>query len=119
MLIGELARAASVSAQAIRYYERRGLIRPVGRTRSGYRQYDASAVAILQGIKAGQSLGFTLAEIKPIITSLGSIRAAAERKLRNLRERIAELSAHESRIRQLLDACDCDRTKRCIMTQSR
>jgi DNA-binding transcriptional MerR regulator len=43
--IGAVARQAGVSVDTVRYYERRGLLRPAGRLPSGYRLYDESAVA--------------------------------------------------------------------------
>ena len=62
MLIGELAAASGLSREALRFYERQGLIR-ARRLDNGYRDYPAEAVALVQYIRTAQQLGFTLAEI--------------------------------------------------------
>ena len=64
MRIGELAKRAGVSVQAVRFYERRGLIDQPKRTASGYRDYEPQMVPLLLSIKRAQELGFTLQEIK-------------------------------------------------------
>ena len=63
MSIGQVAAAAAVNIQTVRYYERRGLLSPARRTPSGYRQYNEDAVARLRFIKHAQELGFSLKEI--------------------------------------------------------
>lgn len=65
--IGNLARAAGVSVQAVRYYERLGLLSPAHRTASGYRIYEPDAVDRLRFIKQAQALGFALEEVKEIL----------------------------------------------------
>ena len=93
MRIGELARKAGVTAQAVRLYERRGLIEPGGRTASGYRVYSDDDVQSLRSIKRAQQLGFSLREIKELrdLHVSGDLRRARrimEVKLQVLRERI-------------------------------
>jgi MerR family copper efflux transcriptional regulator len=66
--IGELADRAGVSVQTVRYYERRGLLIPLQRTRSGYREYGPDAVERLRFVRRSQDLGFTLAEIGELLT---------------------------------------------------
>ena len=62
--IGEVAKQANIGIEAIRYYEREGLLAKPQRRPSGYRQYDESVVSRLQFIRRAKDLGFTLAEIK-------------------------------------------------------
>ncbi|MGH6711457.1 MAG: MerR family transcriptional regulator [Bradyrhizobium sp.] len=64
MQIGELARRFAVAPSKIRFLEDEGLVRPVRRTRAGYREYDESSAEALAMILQAQSLGFTLEEIK-------------------------------------------------------
>lgn len=64
LTIGQVATAADVNIQTIRYYERRGLFPPPQRTPAGYRQYADEAVARLRFIKHAQELGFSLNEIQ-------------------------------------------------------
>ena len=61
--IGELAEAAGVAVDTVRFYERRGLLPAPPRTASGYRQYDDDALDRLRFILRAKELGFTLAEI--------------------------------------------------------
>jgi MerR family copper efflux transcriptional regulator len=81
MRIGQLARAAGVSVQTIRFYERRGLLRSPQRTASGYRIYAASDLESLRFIKWCQPMGFTLKELSELLqlhTAVSS-RTTAER----------------------------------------
>jgi MerR family copper efflux transcriptional regulator len=64
MQIGELARRLAVAPSKIRFLEDEGLVRPVRRTKAGYREYDESSAEALTMILQAQSLGFTLNEIK-------------------------------------------------------
>jgi DNA-binding transcriptional MerR regulator len=67
MRIGELAKQAGVNVQTLRYYERRGLVRPPSRSASGFRQYDDDAVRGIRFIRRAQDLGFTLVEIRDLL----------------------------------------------------
>lgn len=111
MRIGELAKTAGVNVQTVRFYERVGLLQPDGRSASGYRQYGAGAVTRLQQIKEAKRLGFTLAEIRCLLSSLEPapqrFRTAAERKVRDLETRIEELQRIQRKIGRLLRACAC------------
>ncbi len=66
--ISQLARAAGVTAKAIRFYERRRILPPAKRAANGYRLYGGEAVDMLRFIKQASGLGLTLTEIKDIIT---------------------------------------------------
>ena len=65
--IGELARRTGVTAKAIRFYERKGVLPPAERAPNGYRLYDGDAVGMLHFVKQASGLGLTLAEIKEIV----------------------------------------------------
>lgn len=65
--IGQVAAAGSVNVQTIRYYERRGLLLPVRRTKSRYRQYSQESVTRLRFIRHAQELGFALKEIEDLL----------------------------------------------------
>jgi Hg(II)-responsive transcriptional regulator len=67
LTISQIARAAAVNVQTIRYYERRGLFPPASRTPAGYRQYGQAAVRRLRFVKRAQTLGFTLQEIEQLL----------------------------------------------------
>jgi MerR family mercuric resistance operon transcriptional regulator len=73
MHIGELARAAGVNIQTIRFYERQALLPKPARNSSGYRSYEGKDVERVTFIKRNQELGFTLTEIKQLIQLHGSM----------------------------------------------
>ena len=75
MHIGELARAAGVNIQTIRFYERQALLPKPTRNSSGYRSYEHKDVERVTFIKRNQELGFTLTEIKQLIQLHGSMAA--------------------------------------------
>lgn len=104
MRIGELAEEAKVSVQTLRYYERRGLLPSPERQRSGFRSYDSDSVRRVRFIRRAQDLGFTLEEIRDLLTlwrdSARSCTAVEKRASATL-ERIEGKIAH---LRQMGDA---------------
>lgn len=66
MRIGELAARSAVPVKTIRYYEEIGVLAPPARSPSGYREYGEEAVERLQFVRASQSVGLTLGEIREI-----------------------------------------------------
>lgn len=89
--IGEVAKASGVGIEALRFYERSGLLGRPGRTQSGYRVYDAEVLQRLDFIKRAQVLGFSLHEIKQIIADKQAGRSPC-REVRNIvRQRLREL----------------------------
>jgi DNA-binding transcriptional MerR regulator len=69
--VSELARMATVSPDAVRYYARTGLLAPERNPVNGYREFSASDVRRLRFIRRAQTLGFSLAEIATIIQTAG------------------------------------------------
>jgi DNA-binding transcriptional MerR regulator len=113
--IGDLAAAAGVSVDALRYYERRGLIRPTSRRASGYREYPPDAVGLVRFIKRAQALGFTLAEVDELVRIRGAsrrtdaaleAREVAMAKIRDIDERLRQLGALRSALAELVTACE-------------
>lgn len=66
--IGKVAKRAGVSADTLRYYETEGLVAPASKTAAGYRLYDNEAVRRIRFIKHAQHCGFTLSDIKELLT---------------------------------------------------
>ncbi len=64
---GQVAEAAGVNVQTLRYYERRGLLEEPDRTLGGHRLYPPETVTVLRVIKAAQRLGFTLEEVAELL----------------------------------------------------
>jgi len=121
---GELAEAAGVNLQTLRYYERRGLLAEPARSPGGHRLYPAEALTLLRIIKAAQRLGFSLDEVADLL-DLGRHRhgrrpdrglaARAAGKLVEVEARIADLQVIASTLRAALDA-GCDDLARCAQT---
>ncbi|MFF8830867.1 MerR family transcriptional regulator [Streptomyces sp. NPDC015131] len=90
MLIGEVARRSGVSARMLRHYEALGLVRPSGRTGSGYREYAPEDVQRVFHIESLRSLGLSLREIGRALDEPGFTPSALVGDLiRQTRERIA------------------------------
>src|ERR1700730_7079589 len=96
--IGEVAKLSGTGIEALRFYERSGLLGRPGRTQSGYRVYDEAVLQRLDFIKRAQVLGFSLDEIKRIIADkqLGrspclEVRNIVQHRLEELDERMREM----------------------------
>ena len=87
--IGQVATAADVNVQTIRYYERRGLFPTPRLTPGGYRQYADDAVVRLRFIKRAQELGFSLREIQELLALRVRHAAACDAVERKARAKIA------------------------------
>lgn len=112
LTIGQVASAAHVNVETIRYYERRGLMPPPERSRSGYRQYEPAAVRRLRFVKRAQALGFTLAEIGELldlradpVRSCEQVEAEASRAIARIDRQIEELERMREALAPLRRAC--------------
>ena len=92
--IGEVAKQSGVGIEALRFYERSGLLGQPGRTQSGYRMYDAEVLERLDFIKRAQVLGFSLNEIKQIIAEKQAGGSPCEAVRDVVRSRLRELDQH-------------------------
>jgi DNA-binding transcriptional MerR regulator len=126
MRSGEVAHAAGVNQQTLRYYERRGLLAEPLRTPGGHRLYPAETVTVVRVIKAAQRLGFSLEEVAQLIQSglcgrskPGSgLRPRAAAKLAEVEAKIADLSVIADTLRAALaagcaDLVECARHPDC------
>lgn len=106
LTIGQIAAAASVNIQTVRYYERRGLLSAPRRSPSGYRQYDNEAVKRLRFIKQAQLLGFSLQEIKELLALRVRHGAACETIERKTRDKIALTDGKLRELQRLKNTLD-------------
>jgi len=111
--IGALAAQAGVSVQAVRYYERRGLLPAPDRTLSGYRDYDRSDLLRLGFVRRAKDLGFTLSEIRDLLelrvrrdTSAADVRRQATEKLEATRSKIRDLQSIATALERVVSTCD-------------
>ncbi|MFG2026871.1 MerR family transcriptional regulator [Streptomyces sp. NPDC048825] len=99
MRSGQVADAAGVNIQTLRYYERRGLLAEPDRSPGGHRLYGEEAVTVLRVIKAAQRLGFTLEEVAEL---LEAGRHRHGRRVAGLQERaVAKLAEVDAKIADL------------------
>ncbi len=92
--IGEVSLSSGIGIEALRFYERSGLLGRPARTASGYRVYDKGVLDRLAFIKKAQTLGFSLDEIRRIIaeSKAGESPCAEVREI--VRHRLSELDRH-------------------------
>lgn len=91
MRIGELSRRTGVSASALRFYEASGLLACAGRGENGYRHYQEEAVHAVQMIQMAQRLGFSLDELRPLLSAGRDL--PREQVLASLSRRVQEIDA--------------------------
>ncbi len=110
--IGEVAKAADVSVQAMRFYERKGLVKTPARTAGGYRLYPPETVPLIRFIKRGQVLGFTLAEIEELLLlrdnprrSCTRVQKVAEQKLKEIEDKLRDLRRLKDALSELTQSC--------------
>ncbi|WP_226469473.1 heavy metal-responsive transcriptional regulator [Luteimonas panaciterrae] len=112
MKIGELAQRVGVGIDTVRYYERQGLLPLPARRDSGYRSFEASDVARLRFVRRAKALGFTLGEIRDLLSlsdhredDMAGLKATAAEKLAEIEVKIAELGRIRDGLKALVDAC--------------
>lgn len=116
--IGEVARRSGLSIDAVRFYERRGVLPPAERTESGYRLFGEDTVARLGLVRQLQALGFTLDEVVDALQSHDGLGATCESERWRLEaveqridERIKELQRTRRNLRTALAACQAGRCR--------
>jgi len=112
LTIGKLAKQADLGVETLRYYERRGLIEPRGRTESGYRFYSNDARRRLRFIRRAQALGFSLDEIAELLSlsdrperSAAEVKRLARAKIADIETRIHDLERMRSALSVLEEQC--------------
>lgn len=126
MKIGELSAALGVSRDALRFYEKQGLLTST-RGANGYRYYAPNAVAWLTYVGQAQALGFTLAEIRQDLALLGGgpdaeaqVQQALRAKVEEVEHRIKVLDdLRSSLLLRLADPAACALTENLRRTRAR
>src|SRR5580658_3295200 len=110
--IGQIAQKTGLSVDAIRFYEKAGLLPRPARTQGGYRLYQEQEVADLEFIQRAQQLGFSLNEIRELFSIqrhphevCEHVRDLIAQKLAVVRGKIAELRAMETELAGALRQC--------------
>ena len=120
MNIGQAAAASGVTAKMIRHYEESGLVRPPRRTASNYRSYSDNDVHVLRFIKRARTLGFSMADIKTLLSlwqdksrSSSVVKRVAGKHIDELAQKIAELQAMVRTLEHLVHHCHGDHRPEC------
>lgn len=107
--IGEVSQLSGVGIEALRFYERSGLLETPARTESGYRVYPPGVIERITFIRQAQALGFSLEEIRRVIEDARSgqspcdeVREIVRRRLEELDERMREMRRYRNELAKTL-----------------
>ena len=111
--IGKVAELAEVSRDTLRYYEKEHLVTPASKTAAGYRLYNDETVRRIRFIKQAQHCGFTLLDVKELLTLKHTKNAccedvrslAIEKKLR-IEQKLKALQVMSRALDELIRNCD-------------
>lgn len=113
LTIGQVAKAANVHVETLRYYERRGLVPKPPRSPSLYRHYPEDTVPRVQFVKRAQELGFSLREIRALLSlraapkaRCADVKGRAETKIEEIDAKIRALQAMRRALTRLVSQCD-------------
>jgi DNA-binding transcriptional MerR regulator len=112
--IGAVASATGLTPDAIRYYERLGLVPKPTRTEGGFRLYPPDTVARVRFIKQAQKLGLELKEIRDLLRPANGrrreqcqhVRSVLAKHLADVEGRMRELEAFRDTLQSALERCD-------------
>jgi MerR family transcriptional regulator, copper efflux regulator len=120
MNIGQAAAASGVSAKSIRHYEANGLIRAPRRTAANYRSYSDNDVHVLRFVKRARALGFSMDDIKTLLSlwqdksrSSSAVKRIARAHIDELERRITELQSMVRTLEHLARHCHGDHRPEC------
>lgn len=125
MKSGELAQRCDVNKQTIRFYERKGLLSASDTTAHNYKLYEHEDVRRVRFIKKAQGLGFSLDEIKDLLslrasenTPCADVRQKAQIKLTDIAAKIRQLEAMQSTLKTLVEQCGNTTISECPILDS-
>ena len=112
LTIGHVARLAGVGVETVRFYEREGLLAEPERRQSGYRQYGEEVVQRLRFIRRAKELGFSLAEIRDLLSlrddpqaTAADVRGRAEAKIAEIEAKVQDLQRMKKALLTLTATC--------------
>ena len=119
MQIGVVAKKVGLSVDAVRFYERNGLLPRPPRTEGGFRRYAENDVETLAFVRRVQGLGFKLSEIRGLLGLRGNrlqpcapVKRRLEEKLVDVKRKLNDLHKLEYELRLALRSCDRELRKR-------
>jgi DNA-binding transcriptional MerR regulator len=119
MQIGIVAKRIGLSVDAIRFYERNGLLPRPPRTEGGFRRYGENDVETLAFVRRVQGLGFKLSEIRGLLRLRGNrvqpcapVQRRLQEKLADVQRKLGDLHKLEHELRLALRSCNRELRKR-------
>lgn len=116
LTIGQLAKQVGVTVEAVRFYERRGLLERPRKPFRGFRRYPPESIARLAFVRRAAAIGFTLREIAELLSlrakpsaPCAGVRTRALAKVADIDRRVAELQRIRAAVSCLVAACQGDR----------
>jgi DNA-binding transcriptional MerR regulator len=113
MRIGQISKQTGISIDAIRFYERNGLLAAPARTEGGFRLYSPDELSALQFIRSLQTLGFSLREIREFLSlrtndlrACSAVRKMLDGKLKDIHTKRVALVKLENDLKTGLRRCD-------------
>lgn len=113
MRIGEVAKIAGINKETIRYYEKQGLIETPVKSSNGYRTYTKDTVSTIKFVKNAQKLGFSLKEIKNLLSlkldadsDCSLVKKRAEEKIIEIQLKITALKEMKRSLTEITNKCD-------------
>jgi Zn(II)-responsive transcriptional regulator len=113
LTIGKVAKIAGIGTETVRFYEKEGLIGPAARTEANYRVYETGDITRLRFIRRAKALGFTLKEIKELLSlrhdpdaSKEDVKIQTEAKIADIELKIRDLTRIKSTLETLDERCD-------------
>lgn len=120
MKIGDAARDVDLPVKTVRYYADIGLVEPMGRGASGYREYDTAAVARLRFVARARRFGFSIPECRELLSlyddhsrESADVKRLAESKIAALDTRLAELTDLRNELVRVARDCAGDARPDC------
>ena len=120
LTIGQLAAAAGVNLETVRYYERIKLMPPPARTAGGYRAYEQVHIRRLAFIRRARELGFSIEQIRALLAlaepsraSCVEVREIARTHLDEVRAKLADLAKLEGILAETVSRCSGDPAPAC------
>lgn len=125
LMIGELAKRTGAKVNTIRFYEDIGLMPPAARTDSGRRTYREADVRRLKFIRKGRELGFSIDELKSLISlseqpdsECSEAAAIARTHLADVQARLGRLMVLEKELERIALCCEGGRMADCRVVEA-
>jgi len=120
--IGAVSKHTGTNIETVRYYERVGLLPAPARSSGGYRLYGADHLKRLSFIRRARALGFSLAEVRKLLTladqrrrSCAEVRIVAAAHLEDVKAKLADLRQMERVLKETVARCEAGSGSHCPM----